>query len=362
MKLLLYGVNQLSAGETVINQYILSESKLKREYEMVSQLDGVDELIIQNGPTYTEYYFLVDEKQFKHGEFIAHLGEKSDREIEEVILDTYSKFNDDLISHLISLLTGQIIDLPSTDLVTKAEESSLCSPLYSKNYFLNHLFKEAIIRVTDMHVSPELFSLFSSKPDKAMQDIVKNFTSIDLSRFYILGSPSFIRDLGKLLVRSGSQHITVFSPHSEDNQALVAELNSWVKKVYTEKRPQIFHSPQSEKANYYYLSSADGIVVEDEDAVSSLDKNELSNFFKAGNEEIARFRFNEKKQIFMLFKESHLEWETTVRGQYFHFLVSESQGNFKVKEDDQPMMEFYEKKLAVAQSKLYEDYLTYANQ
>ena len=100
MKLLMYGVNKETIMKEDVNKYRLFGEQKKIQMNDIKKIDGVEEIIILTNDFRNEYYLYVDETVFSHGDFLRYIAEKTDKDLQEIILETYSKFNEDVLRHL----------------------------------------------------------------------------------------------------------------------------------------------------------------------------------------------------------------------------------------------------------------------
>ena len=77
MKLLMYGVNQETVMKEDIHKYLLNDEEKEIQMNDISQLEGVDEIIILSDDFRNEYFLYVDEEIFSHGEFLRYIANKT---------------------------------------------------------------------------------------------------------------------------------------------------------------------------------------------------------------------------------------------------------------------------------------------
>lgn len=106
MKILMYGINQDTVSkEDAIIQNFTKANKDKLLREMVN-FQGVEEVALYYSSYRLEFYFHVDETIFQHGDLLRFFSESTKKPLNEVILQMYSLFNEDLVRHLFELATG----------------------------------------------------------------------------------------------------------------------------------------------------------------------------------------------------------------------------------------------------------------
>lgn len=106
MKIIMYGVNNDTVTKDHINRYDLSENERSDHLKRISQFAGVYEVVLVKTKYRLEYYLCIDETTFSHGDLLRFIAEHSEKSLKEVILETYSKFNQDVVSHLAFLTTA----------------------------------------------------------------------------------------------------------------------------------------------------------------------------------------------------------------------------------------------------------------
>lgn len=365
MKLLLYGANQNSTSHDDIQKYLLSDEEAETQLNELKRLDGVDELIIYNNEWFTEYYFLVDETLFQHGDFLTYLSEHTEKEIDEVILDTYSKFNDDLITHLLTVLVGMGFEKDSVSFISDAEQALLVSEEVLENTFLNQLFIQAIQFVSELHTSPELYDMFHSTTDMVLQQIVNCFRHLIFTRFYLFGSEDYIVALGKMLYRNGAQHITLSSTDKTRDEKIVQSLNEWVGNLSSKPLKKNFYTPGNKNAQLYYLSSADGIIIEKTADDSDTDEKRLYEQFNHSLQRVETLRHNKKKQCVFILNPGNGERCCDTMDQQFYYInpdVDEAETTLTIQPQLEAARGYFERQAELATEKLFASYKNYSKE
>src|SRR5699024_6783732 len=146
MKLLMYGVNKETVIKEDVNKYRLYKNKKINQINEISKFDGVEELIILTNDFRNEYYLYVNETVFSHGEFLRYLAEQTDKSLQEIILETYSKFNEDVLRHLFEISSGYLSNPIGSFNILKSVEKAICfaKKMNTSGDVLLKLFNDAI--------------------------------------------------------------------------------------------------------------------------------------------------------------------------------------------------------------------------
>lgn len=362
MKLLLYGANQNSISQDDIQKYILSDEEAKKQLNDLKSLDGVDELIIYNNEWFTEYYFLVDETLFQHGDFLTYLSNSTEKEIDEVILDTYSKFNADLITHLLTVLVGIDFEMNSVAFLADAEKAVVESGEELENTFLNQLFIQAVQFISELRTLPELHDMFQSRTDLALQHILTCFRHLIFNRFYIAGSEEYIVALGKMLYRNGAQHITLSSTDKARDADIIQSLNDWAESLSSKPLKKNFYTPITKNAQLYYLSSADGIIIEQ---ITEEPGSKEEWFYDQLNQllkEIETIRHNKKKQCLFILNEENNEFSCDDMEQKIYNITPDTEVSLSIETQVEVAKDYFERQAELETEKLYTSYKIYSKE
>lgn len=298
MKLLMYGVNKSVLSEEDLDNYLLSDSEVHQQLADISQFEGVLDLLILTSSDFVEYYFNVDESIFQHGDFLNYLSEKVDFDVEKVILDTYSKFNADLITHLYSLVSG--LDLPTdNDQLLENIEFGMKHHHQANGFpFLNYLVNSIIQFVSVKKANKDYYDLFRSQSDIVLQTFIQSFNYLNRSRFFLCGLGQHVVPLAKKLHRNGARHLTVHTL-DQDSDFVAQQLNLWSEDQVVKKKYRSFFAADTLFSRLYYLSNADGIYI-DQAVQERVDgPRVITDQLNEQLKEIEKFRFNNKKQIFV---------------------------------------------------------------
>lgn len=135
MKLLMYGVNRDSVSADDIHKYRLDDRTQTQHLKDIAEFIGVEEVVLLITENRNEYYLYVDEKQFKHGDLLRYLSQFTGKTLEETILETYSKFNEDVVKHLMSI---------SSNVATSSNQ--LCESIEVIDHALVHAHTHQTVR------------------------------------------------------------------------------------------------------------------------------------------------------------------------------------------------------------------------
>ncbi len=266
MKLLLYGVNIETVSLDNKEKYLLSENEKRDQLQYLNQISGVEEVFIFTNSVRTEYYFMVDEEVFKHGDFIGYLAQETERDIDEVILDTYSMFNSHVLEHVFILQSGiDTLKHSSEQMIENYEDSIKFSEevLEKKQRLLKYAIREIADFISEMKQSDALAGLFNAIPDNTVRKIREYLTSFKDKRIVIYGRPEQVRFYGKLLYRSGFNHISIMTKRYPKTEKLTQELNSWTLYITPEHDSKVFFAVDRDKPEFY-LAATDSILLLEE--------------------------------------------------------------------------------------------------
>ncbi len=146
MKVIMYGVSLETVSEQDIARYRLSAQDKANHLLDIKQFAGVEEVLLLTSEFQNEYYLYVDEAQFKHGDFLRYLANYAEKSLKEVILETYSKFADDVMKHLLAQISGQERDNYARESAFKdfAEGIVLAQASKTMGEYLRQLFQHVL--------------------------------------------------------------------------------------------------------------------------------------------------------------------------------------------------------------------------
>lgn len=270
MKLLLYGVNIETVSLENKEKYLLSENEKRDQLQYLDKILGVEEVFIFTNSVRTEYYFMVDEEVFKHGDFISYLAQETERDIDEVILDTYSMFNSHVLEHILNLQSGIDTFKHSSEQMIEIYEDSIKiseEVLEKKQRLLKNAIRQIADFISEMKQSDALAGLFNAIPDNTVRRIRKYLTSFKDKRIVIYGRPEQVRFYGKILYRSGFNHISIMTKNYQESEGLTQELNSWALYITPENDSKVFFAVDMSKPEFYLAASDSILLLEELDPV-----------------------------------------------------------------------------------------------
>lgn len=147
MKVIMYGVSLETVSEQDIARYRLSPQDKATHLIDIKQFTGVEEVILLTSEFQNEYYLYVDEEHFEHGDFLRYLATYAEKSLKEVILETYSKFADDVMKHLLAQISGQERDSYTREVAFKdfVEGILLARASETMGEYLRQLFQQVFV-------------------------------------------------------------------------------------------------------------------------------------------------------------------------------------------------------------------------
>lgn len=295
MKLLLYGLNKDAMTFEEGKTSNFEPTEIKNQRKTIREMNGVRELFIFNNEFRIEYYLLVDEQKFQHGDLLTFLAEVFNKSIDRMIIESYSKYNQDFILHLYQLISGMQTEVSEQDqIIDNFEESILLAIDQKKEMpFLLGLIKHVIHFISERKGYETYPSLFSKGQDMILQELSKLSKEFWSQRFFLFGEVTPMKALAKALHRNGAKHITVFNGDADESVKVAQELQNWADEIYTEKAGKIFYAFPEFKQYAYYLAASDILISLDahvlKDKIPPFLRNEIQN-------EVDNIRYFEKNQ------------------------------------------------------------------
>lgn len=286
MKLLMYGVNQDLVERDNKHCYQLDKKSAIAQINDIRSFTGVCEAVILYSNYRTEYYFVVDEKIFNHGEFLRYLSGKSNRPLEKVILETFSKFNDDVVNHILRCLAGVDESAESTEELMDAFENSIFlsdSYFNQKLHVLRKLFSSSIYFVISLIKSSSMNISLDSEADEVIKASIDEYPSFNTTRFLLIGTADKIARIARMLFRANARYIRLQTGLPGQNKQLVSSLNEWANWMNPQLKRKVFFSVD-DNAMLYHFCTADSVILANQldkegltKKLNSLDCNECFN-------------------------------------------------------------------------------------
>lgn len=257
----MYGVNQETVSIEDIEKYSLTkETQAKQMYD-IKQFRGVQEVVLLSTEHRNEYYLHVDETRFKHGDFLRYLSEFTGKTLKEVILETYSKFNEDVIRHLFSVVSG-METRPSGKIqpLSAAEEAlALAHKEKTVGFVLKDLFEQALQYAQKVHLLPVLAPLNQAEAVRCLRIVQNQCESIQDKRFVLFGEDDEMIHLARLLLSLHAHSVTVANANYDSSESVCSSIQLWG----TEEKEDILRKIHPTNLNdvCYRLASADAVIV-----------------------------------------------------------------------------------------------------
>ena len=284
MKLLMYGVNKETIMKEDVNKYRLFGEQKKIQMKDIRKIDGVEEIIVLTNDFRNEYYLYVDETIFSHGDFLRYIADKTDKNLQEIILETYSKFNEDVLRHLYEITCGYLSEpMGSFDILNSVEKAvNYASKLHTGGEILYKLFEEAIQLSYSFKLNEETQPLNMSEISKYIYLLKNKMSTLAKKDFLISGNAFEISYLTKLLLLADAQTVTILQEDEKDSLKQVERLST---RLTDTEAAKVFAA--TSKSLYYRLSKTDAVIC---------DFSKIDLFNKKMVEEIAIMRQTKKIQ------------------------------------------------------------------
>ncbi|EXJ24159.1 Glutamyl-tRNA reductase [Alkalibacterium sp. AK22] len=260
MKLLMYGINRDTVSAEDISRYSLTEASRSRHLRDIYLFDGVMEVVLLVTDNRNEYYLYVDETEFRHGDLLRYLSDYTEKSLEEIILESYSKFNEDVVRHLLDLSSNLNVSEHQTDETVDVIDDALSAALknHTAKTALKALFKRAMEFSLTLCEKETLKPLMQSEVLKAVRSI-KEATNKQDTSVLVIGSDQLTNMVLKHLL-SGTLGSLSILDRTNHTQKAVTQLKSWLriaKQSSWNRYIQVIDSQQL----LYRLAKADVIII-----------------------------------------------------------------------------------------------------
>lgn len=284
MKLLMYGVNKETVTKEDVEKYLLKEDKKKIQMTDISKFDGVEEIAVLTNDFRTEYYLYVDELIFSHGDFLRYIAEKTDRTLQNIILETYSKFNEDVLRHLFEISSGYLSKPIGSFAILGSVENALefANSLKTSGPILYKMFNKAIYLGYALKLKHDIQPLNQGELSKYIYLLQEHMESLDKKHYVISGNDRQVYFLTKLLLLAGAQTITLIQKDEFECRRQAKKIRNTLDNF---EQTKVF--PATEKSLYYRLSKADAAI---------FDTEKIRLFAKRIREEVSIVRQTKKLQ------------------------------------------------------------------
>lgn len=258
----MYGVNQDTVSVEDIDKYKLSETQKIKHLLDIKRFPGVEEICIMSSNLRSEYYLNVDETTFKHGDLLRYLSAFTGKPLKEIILETYSKFNKDVVNHLFTVVSGmESRTKGSYTTLSHAENAlNLGAKEGTLGFMLKDLFKSAIKFSRKMRLSETMKPLYNAQPSRAIEMLKDTNGELDGKKYVLFGNGYDVIHLAKLLLSLNVQSLTIANEDAFISRKMVSSLREWIDLTVEGECTTRFHAADLVSVCYRF-SNADGIVL-----------------------------------------------------------------------------------------------------
>ena len=300
MKLLLYGVSHYTVPNADIHKYRIYDNQIEEKSLEIKQFSGVEEVLILSNETRTEFYFHVDETSFNHGDILRFIASYTNEDLENVIHETYRKFNEDVARHLLSILSRRDSENEKElNILQDVDDAlSFAKRIGTAGTTLSSVFEEAISFALKVRSLPVMKSFYDSNLSHILRRIVSEWHTLNYKRFYLDGKSPLTMFLAKTLYHLGASSI-VIGIQDEQSKKIFAKLIEWSEALPNDRGHKVFHQGNSH-SKMYHLASADGIISEENAQKRDVSEESL--------EKMSKIRLTKKKQLwFSLFEKPEIK-------------------------------------------------------
>ena len=333
MKLLMYGVNKDTVMKEDVDKYLLNDTDKRIQMIDISQFEGVAEVVILSDDFRNEYFLYVDEDIFSHGEFLRYIAGKTSKTLQEVILETYSKFNEDFLRHLFELTTGYLSNPVGSfkDLGTAEKTLEFASSIQMGGPVVYKMFNRAIYLGYALKLVDEIKPLNQSQISHYILLLKEYISDFSKKNFLISGDDYQVYFLTKLLLFADAQTITIIQKDEEKSQLQFNQLKSLFNETELSRI-----SPMIQKSLFYRLAKMD---------VAILNASDLNIFEHQIQEEVSVIRQTKKVQY--LIDTAEDEKEDKMFPEYdFQYIDGNTQIIFN-KEEEEVALATFEEELSI---------------
>src|SRR5690625_2300778 len=291
MKLLLYGMSHYTVPEADAKKYQIKKENLKDKLNEINDFPGIDEVVILTNESRTEFYFHVDETSFNNGDILRFIAAYSEQDLEQVILETYSKFNEEVVRHLLFVLSGKesVFDKELTVLTEADEALMIAADQGTAGSVLTTLFEKAIIFSIHMRTLPEMKNFYQSNFSNIVRKIASESQNLEHRRLYLIGISTFTIFLAKALYYLSVSSI-IIDAGEDTTSELIDHLKEWTEKQNMPRPNKVFKEA-GRAESVYQLASSDVVVSEEMLENHFITEEVLENMFS--------IRMTKKKQLWI---------------------------------------------------------------
>lgn len=291
----MYGVSQETVTKEEANKYKLANGRKERQMAEILEFDGIEEIVILDSEFRNEYYLYVDELIFSHGEFLRYLSVETGKNLEEIILETYSKFNEDVLRHLYEIASGYLSNPIGVFGILLSLENSLnlAKELDTAGNILNKMFKEAVQLAYSLKLNELVRPLNLSKMSRYIYSLKNKLGQLKNKNYILAADDEELIVLSETLLAAEAQSITITHCNNQELNNQYKEIKNRLSEIDQNK---IYMADS--KALNYRLSKADAVIL-NLDEFNILDKN--------NREEVAEIRQTRKIQYVIDLSENPVE-------------------------------------------------------
>lgn len=329
MKLLMYGVSKETVTKEEAVKYQISNGRKERQMAEILELDGIEEIVILDSDFRNEYYLYVDELIFSHGEFLRYLSEETGKDLEEIILETYSKFNEDVLRHLYEIASGYLSKPQGCFeiLISLERALNLAKHLETIGEILTRLFKEAIDLAYSLKLNDLVQPLNVSRSSKYIYLLKNKLGELENKNYLLAAEDRDLLILTKVLLMARAETITLTHSNTKELKRQYKKIRSSL----TEDEKNKLHMADSKSLNYR-LAKADVVI---------LNLQEMDILNEETREDIAEIRQTRKIQYVIDTSEEPLE-ELHCESLDIELVDTDISYNPNDEEQQQAMVEFDE--------------------
>ncbi len=329
MKLLMYGVSKETVTKEDAQIYKLTPKKKETQMNDILELDGIEEIVILDSSFRNEYYLYVDELVFSHGDFLRYLSDQTGKSLEEIILETYSKFNEDVLHHLYEIASGYFSDIKGCFKVLNSVEKALdfAENLKTTGEVLFKLFSETLELAYSLKLEMDLQPLNDSQISKYIYLLKKEMKTLENKNYVIAANDFELIVLTKILLVAGAQTITITNTDVDELERQFAML----KANLTESEGTRLCKASAKSLNYR-IAKADAVI---------LDAAEFNLLDAEIQEEISVIRQTKKIQYLLDTGSNSLD-PIVVEGLNLRFIDSNVKFSYNDEEKEQAEIAFEE--------------------
>lgn len=212
----MYGITEETVSKEEFDSYRLTPEEKQEQIDNFLSFEGVKEAYIFNMRHRMEYYLYVDETRFSHGDFLRYLAEYTSKPLDDIILETTSKFNEDVIRHLFEL-AGGFLEFSEDDYHLRSLLKLLVDEAryFRNSEMLKSLFEQAVDFAVESKKNARLQPLIRDIIPKAIVLLKEYLDSLNGLSVSIVGSNQQLLDAIVLLETPHLKNLTLI-PNKDD--------------------------------------------------------------------------------------------------------------------------------------------------